>query len=426
MKTLTLQNTNFSDSRLEFQLAKIEKIRLIVFLMVMMLSFTSAILDSLIIGDQIAKIFKSKSDYYQILIGGQALVAHLIIALIHINKRLKKGQGVLMRYKIGTTILESLIPGLILIFLLNKLGIPALIDTPVIFLCIPILIISILHLDYRLTVLSGLLIVLCYAVAITLAVGYNEQAEKFTLQLPIPLYYIRCVIFIIATGCAAFVSHRFRKLLESRVRYEDERNQMEQLFSQQVSKQVVDALIENQDVSAKKEVTILFLDIRGFTNFVQGKDPEQVIDFQNKFFSPLIDIINKHNGITNQILGDGLMATFGAPVRLDNHEETALEAAKEIFQHVEKLGEVQIGMGIHSGDVVTGNIGNDNRKQFSVSGTTVIIASRLEQLNKEFKSRLLVSKDYFEQIENGVSNWSSLGNKKLKGIEKEIEVIKIL
>ena len=159
---------------------------------------------------------------------------------------------------------------------------------------------------------------------------------------------------------------------------------------------------------------------------MQGKPPEEVIAFQNRFFSPIIDIINKYDGITNQILGDGLMATFGAPVEIQQHEKVALNAAMEIVQEVERQNEVKIGIGIHSGEVVTGNIGNNSRKQFSVSGSAVIIASRLEQLNKEFQTKMLVSKKYFEEISDLVEKWENLGKHQLKGIEKEIEVIKIL
>ncbi len=425
METSSREIEKFRDERLENQLAKIERTRLVISLVVMVGLFTAAAIDSVVIGDQIEQVFQDMSDYYKILIGGQLLVAHLIFALIHINKRIKRNQGVLLGYKVFTTVVESIVPGITLLFLISTLKIPALIDSPVVFLYIPILLIQILHLDYRLILLSGAIISGTYALAINWALSLESPNEILNLPLPSAIYYLRSIIFLIAAGCASFVSHRFRKLLESRVKYQSERNQMEQLFSQQVSRQVVDALVENQDVSSRQEVTVLFLDIRGFTNFAQDKEPEEVIAFQNKFFSPLIDIINKHHGITNQIMGDGLMATFGAPVKIDQHQAVAFQAAMEIFDHVNQFEEVDIGMGMHCGEVVTGNIGNHNRKQFSVSGTTVIIAARLEQLNKDYDSHFLVSKEFFDGVSSSVDQWTNLGKQQLKGIDKAIEIIKI-
>ncbi len=409
----------------ERELAKTERIRLIILLSTLIFALSGAFFDSLFIQEEMERLFMSVKNFYKILLFAIPLLGAIGCSLIYVNRQIRLKKSLSVTYKILTAIVEPAFPCVILIAIVLKLNLPILIDSPATFIYVPILIISILHLDYRITLLNGLVITANLLIIYHTAFTVNDVAE-IKLELPEVTYYVKALMFLIASLCAAFVSNRLRRRIEAALSYRDQKNEIQLLFSQQVSKQVVDALVQQQDGSIKRKVTILFLDIRGFTNMMQGKPPEEVIAFQNRFFSPIIDIINKYDGITNQILGDGLMATFGAPVEIQQHEKVALNAAMEIVQEVERQNEVKIGIGIHSGEVVTGNIGNNSRKQFSVSGSAVIIASRLEQLNKEFQTKMLVSKNYFEEISDLVEKWENLGRHQLKGIEKEIEVIKIL
>ena len=127
---------------------------------------------------------------------------------------------------------------------------------------------------------------------------------------------------------------------------------------------------------------------RDFSNFCEGKTPEQINKYQNEVLSFMIDIVKKNRGIVNQILGDGFMATFGAPVEDEKHTVNAVKAANEIIRQLNfnneegKIEKTKIGIGIHCGEVVTGNVGTEDRKQYSVTGNTGILAARLEQLNK--------------------------------------------
>jgi adenylate cyclase len=161
------------------------------------------------------------------------------------------------------------------------------------------------------------------------------------------------------------------------------------------------------------------------------KDPQEVNTFQNDLFCPLIEIINNHNGIINQILGDGFMATFGAPVKDNNHTTKAVNSGLEILKEIEKLIEqgtippTKVGIGVHTGQVVTGNIGNEIRKQYSVSGTAVIIAARLEQLNKQLNTSFLVSQEVYNIVKDQNCSFSIFKGIQLKGIEKPIEVYEV-
>ena len=143
----------------------------------------------------------------------------------------------------------------------------------------------------------------------------------------------------------------------------------------------------------------------------------------------LIDVIDKQNGIINQFLGDGLIATFGAPISSGNDCQRAGNAAIEILDRVQESGDkgifpkTRLGIGIHYGEAITGNVGTELRKQFSIVGNVVIQASRIEQLNKEFHSQLLMSKEVFDRMDH--ANGESLGPIMLKGESEPLEIIRM-
>jgi len=157
--------------------------------------------------------------------------------------------------------------------------------------------------------------------------------------------------------------------------------------------------------------------------------PEEVNKFQNKFFGPIIECIGHCGGIINQLIGDGLMATFGS-AEGELHHERGFRAAEDILQNIERSNTqmdnaINIGIGIHSGQVIAGNIGTVERQQFSISGIPVITAARLEQLTKDYECSLLVSNDFYQKVKHLANNGVSLGEVKLKGLDKEIEIVKM-
>jgi len=206
------------------------------------------------------------------------------------------------------------------------------------------------------------------------------------------------------------------------------------LLDQQLSTAVARELLsESSDLKVqRKSVCIMFLDIRGFTTFAESRKPEDIIQYQNDVFGFMIDSVYKHHGIINQFLGDGFMATFGAPVSTGNDSENALLAAQEIINNVNsksQSGEIyqtRVGIGLHTGKVVVGNVGTSLRKQYSITGNAVIIAARIEQLNKEFSSQLLISEKVLQKINSDTIEHESMGIVQLKGREKPIHVYKLL
>jgi adenylate cyclase len=177
-------------------------------------------------------------------------------------------------------------------------------------------------------------------------------------------------------------------------------------------------------------VAILFIDIRNFTRFAAGRRPEEIVKYQNDFLLIVLKTMGEYKGTVHQFLGDGCMVTFGASEDLENPADNAVLASMSLLRELEaaqdrgELIETRIGIGIHVGEVVTGNIGTAERQQYSVAGAAVILAARIEQMNKEFDSQLLVSEEVARLV-----GWRQeaipLGPVSLKGWHERVSIFKL-
>jgi class 3 adenylate cyclase/CHASE2 domain-containing sensor protein len=188
-----------------------------------------------------------------------------------------------------------------------------------------------------------------------------------------------------------------------------------------VGKQVARNLDESQqlELTGKRTmVTILFTDIRGFTAFCEEKDPAVVVDLLNDYMGGMVSIIHQHHGHVNKFIGDGILAVFcdddlhGQP---NTHPgDHALRATRCAVEMVTAHGAFKTGAGLHSGPVVIGNVGSAEKMEFTVLGDTVNLASRLESMNKEQKTRLLLSESTRELLEDQVEV-TCLGSVTIRG-----------
>src|SRR6516162_4153341 len=156
------------------------------------------------------------------------------------------------------------------------------------------------------------------------------------------------------------------------------------------------------------------------------RTPQQVVDRLDAAFAVLVDIVDRNGGIVNKFLGDGFLALFGAPFEDPNAAARAVTAAREMLaaieQHnVESDWPLRIGIGLHLGSVVAGSVGSPRRKEYTVIGDTVNLASRIEGLNKEFGSQLLISDAVHQEIGN-VEGAVSLGDVPVRGYQQPIRV----
>ena len=222
----------------------------------------------------------------------------------------------------------------------------------------------------------------------------------------------------------------YNELDKTKSKLESAEKRITSLLSEQVSDEVAKELIHgsSQGVAKKSFACVMFLDIRGFTPLAEKMAAQELIEFQNNAFGVMIDTVEKYNGTVNQLLGDGFMATFGAPVSHGNDCQNALDASKEIIKDLEKrisekeIPSLRIGIGLHAGNVVTGNVGGASRKQYSVTGNSVIIASRIEQLNKDFDSQLVLSEEVWHELEHKPKVEVEFQKVKVKGRTEGIEV----
>ncbi|HEY8270859.1 MAG TPA: CHASE2 domain-containing protein [Pseudobdellovibrionaceae bacterium] len=194
---------------------------------------------------------------------------------------------------------------------------------------------------------------------------------------------------------------------------EKKKRELKSTFSKYVSPAVVDELLkdaENLKLGGRKEyMTVFFSDVRGFTTISEKLAPEELSRVLNLYLTPMTELIFKNNGTLDKYIGDAIMAFFGAPVKHPNH---AKEACRCALQNLAKLKELQkefesqglpyidIGIGINTGAMSVGNMGSNIVQNYTVMGDSVNLAARLEGINKEYGTRIIISQFTYEEVKD--------------------------
>ncbi len=204
---------------------------------------------------------------------------------------------------------------------------------------------------------------------------------------------------------------------------EQSRDHFRRAVTMFVGKRVARSLDDSRTIAlsgTRQFVTILFTDIRGFTSFCENKDPSVVVDLLNEYMKQMVSIIVKHGGHVNKFIGDGILAIFSDEegAELGNHPLRAVRCALEL---VTAPSQFQTGAGIHSGLAVVGNVGSQDKMEYTVLGDTVNVASRMESLNKEHHTRLLMSRATQVFLEDQIAV-TQLGAAAVKGQSEPIEI----
>ncbi len=217
-----------------------------------------------------------------------------------------------------------------------------------------------------------------------------------------------------------------------------ERQRLKLGFSRYVSNYVLDKILTS-DISSKlegerKKITILFSDIRQFTALSETLPPEQVVHILNQYFSEMINIIFKYQGTLDKFIGDGMMIEFGAPLDDENQEHNAMIAALHMQLEMDKLNAIwqkgqlpylHMGIGIHTGYAVVGNVGSEQRMEYTAIGDAVNVAARLEQMTKSLKKPIIVSKTTYEKVKDSFF-FENLGEMQLPGRKEKISAYHLL
>ncbi len=288
---------------------------------------------------------------------------------------------------------------------------------------------------------SVFLVVLLFAliyILIALRVKKNRQKLIITLSAIFGYIIIKALFFrigfiifiicpIIVTICLFVVD-----MAIDFYRTRQEKAKIQNIFSKYMSKEIVDKIVDEGESSIKlggdkKDITVMFIDIRGFTPISESLEPEEVVDILNEYLTMATEEIIKYNGVLDKYIGDGIMALFNVPYTMENPELACIKAAVSIRNNSEvlykklfdKYGKgVEFGIGINCGSAIVGNIGSVKRMDYTAIGDTVNTAARLESNAK--KGQILISDKLYSRVAEKV-DVNVVGELKLKG--KEIPIL---
>lgn len=213
-------------------------------------------------------------------------------------------------------------------------------------------------------------------------------------------------------------------------------------FKNEVSKYVSPTVLESIDIDTDKKissvgkrenVTVMFLDIRGFTTIAEQHSAEEVTEILNNYFREIIPVIKKHNGVINKFIGDAILAVFSGESP-ETHAKNAVRAGKAIlkklknFQHIQESEgreKIQAGIGINTGIVFLGNLGNEERCEYTVIGDTVNVANRAERANRIYKTEFLITENTYPYVKD-IADVIKISDVQMKGKREKVNVYEVL
>jgi adenylate cyclase len=216
-----------------------------------------------------------------------------------------------------------------------------------------------------------------------------------------------------------------------------EKRQVKKLFSRYVSKDVYDQLVADPSLAAlggaRRTMTVLFSDVRGFTAMSEKGSPEEVVAQLNEYFSRMVQVVFDHRGTVDKFVGDMIMALYGAPLDDEDHAEHAVQTALAMITTLQQLNrewdsqgkpQLDIGIGINTGEMIAGNVGSDTIMSYTVIGDAVNLGARLESLNKDYGTRIIISDATRERLK-GRYDIHPLGDVVVKGKSKPVAIFEV-
>lgn len=299
-----------------------------------------------------------------------------------------------------------------------------------------LIVVSGLSFDPRIAVGSGVLAGISYFACVL------WDIERFSLTGPDPLmvqdatsiqfFFFKALMMVFTGFVVAVLATTARRLVAGVVKQELETASIKRVLGEFVSHEVAEKVIAQKSgrIAEKREVAILFSDLRGFTEFSETKSAEEVALRLNEYFEAMVAAIERHGGTIDKFIGDAIMAVFGGVLELENPCGSAVAAGVEMRSKMQELREVwkvrglqplENGIGIHFGEVLQGTLGPEHRKDFTVIGDAVNAAARIEGLCKEYGRGLLISRVVYERSQSK-ETFAALGSAKVKGKQGEVEI----
>jgi adenylate cyclase len=343
-----------------------------------------------------------------------------------LGQRLAQGRDVPHARRYLGVLIETSLPTVGLYLEINEMG-PAqalAFVAPLVYFIFIIL--STLRLDFWLSTFTGFV---AAAELFGMAVFYHPAQFADDPAPDLGFHILRSLIILACGMLAGAVGVQLRRQFETSITAATARDRITNLFGQHVSPQVVERLMAEgaSTDSDIRRVAVMFVDFRSFTAGARSRSPQEVVDRLDGAFAVLVDILDRHGGIVNKFLGDGFLALFGAPFEAEDAAHRAVAAGREMLAANDRVNQaaswpLRIGIGIHIGEVVAGNIGSPRRKEYTVIGDTVNFASRLESLNKEFNSQFLISADVRDALGEDGKDALSLGEVPVRGYDQPMTV----
>ncbi len=215
-----------------------------------------------------------------------------------------------------------------------------------------------------------------------------------------------------------------------------ERDKLRSTFGKYMTATVMEHLLAGKVALGGESlrVTVLFTDIRSFTTISERMDPQQLVALLNEYFTEMVGIVMQEDGVVDKYIGDAIMAVFGAPVPKPVDAVNAVRSAvrmrgalANLNRRLEARGAptLRTGIGIHTGDVVAGNIGSEKRMEYTVIGDAVNVAARLETSTKDLGANILISDDTFE-LTKGIVDARRIGEITVKGRQQPVLMYEVM
>lgn len=238
--------------------------------------------------------------------------------------------------------------------------------------------------------IAGLIATLSVLLSFYVIDRYVLFAHGFVVNVSLPFITV-CALFVGITSYKYFTEERNKRALKS-------------TFAKYVSPSVVEEILRdpsNIELGGKKmELTVMFSDVRGFTTISEKLDPRALSDLLNSYLTPMTDLVFETKGTLDKYMGDAIMAFWGAPIHFEDHAERAATCALMMLKRLKVLQAeykakglptIDIGIGLNTGDMSVGNMGSNTVRSYTVMGDSVNLGSRLEGINKEYGTRIIVS-----------------------------------
>jgi adenylate cyclase len=216
----------------------------------------------------------------------------------------------------------------------------------------------------------------------------------------------------------------------------DAKSELKNAFSKYVSPLLVNEIIKNPDKlklgGEKRRITILFSDIRGFTTISEALGPEKLVHFLNEYLTEMTNIVLKNRGVVDKFIGDAVMAFWGAPLDEKKQEYLSCKASVEMILKLIELRKgwthlphIDIGVGLNEGECVVGNMGSHDRFDYTAIGDAVNLASRLEGLNKQYGTNVIVSENVYDKVKKDFT-FRELDFVKVKGKTRPVKIYELV